>query len=369
MFPLTSFGTQQMEQDNPFEILGIENPYCDNDVIKKAYREKALISHPDKQKTGQRGAIEFSKVQNAFEQLRDPENKRRWQRDFLDRQARRSGPAQGPNSDFWTHTRKPDGHDPKFKNRDRERETELRISFEEAYTGCKKPVKAKVKLLCPCREYSWSSEIDPVGLPGQLMTQDLCPMCGGTWEVEEERNLSVFFPRGSYTGFKTKPLESVPDGVVLKARVDPPRPSLYGNYDVRRHRNDIYYSLRDELGTLDAFSLERTSIVLPSGRPVTLDLTNAKLLARLMPKGLDIPWKYRSSVMLRNVGFPSADRRFPNGNVYVIFRIDTGRGNTGAPLHNCDDGVLVATESVAFMPYEHGTSEDKETSNQSCVQQ
>ena len=358
-----------MSGDNPFEVLGLNDPSSGTDAIKKAYREKALQWHPDKH-ANVRGPDEFVKIQKAYEMLADPSQRKRWAEDLMNRRARRKGPAPSPNSEFWSHRRQPDTHDPKFKDPEHSREAEVRISFEEAYTGCKKRIKAKVKVRCPCRDYSWSSDIDPAGLPGQIAVKEPCSLCGGTWEIEEERNVSVFFPRGSYDGFKTKVLESSLGDMAVKAKIDPPRSSLYGNYEVRRHRSDIYYTFRDEIGVADALSVEKVAIKLPSERIVSVDLSGAKLLARLMPKGLEMPWKYRSSVMLRNIGFPSADRRFPNGNVYILFAIDTSRDRTGAPLSSHDEqGVVASTESVAFLPYEHAGAEDTNSSQQGCVQQ
>ena len=65
-----------MATPDAYELLGIEDggPHIDANVIKKAYRLKAIQLHPDKRPATEREAAEaqFHAMQQAYELLCDP---------------------------------------------------------------------------------------------------------------------------------------------------------------------------------------------------------------------------------------------------------------------------------------------------------
>ena len=58
------FIVHPMKRSNSFEVLGLDED-ASKDDIKKAFREKALIHHPDKQGD----PLEFIKLREAYEDL------------------------------------------------------------------------------------------------------------------------------------------------------------------------------------------------------------------------------------------------------------------------------------------------------------
>jgi DnaJ-class molecular chaperone len=69
------------EDDNPYEVLGIDREDATLSNVKSAYRKMALRYHPDKQKTEedrQRATSQFAKISNAYELLSNPEDKQRY---------------------------------------------------------------------------------------------------------------------------------------------------------------------------------------------------------------------------------------------------------------------------------------------------
>ena len=68
---------------DPFEILGV-GPDATKTELRKAFRKKALKTHPDVNDSPE-AAAEFAKIQSAYDTLSDPDRRRAWER------AKRSG--------------------------------------------------------------------------------------------------------------------------------------------------------------------------------------------------------------------------------------------------------------------------------------
>ena len=70
-------------EGDPFEILGV-GPDATKTELRKAFRKKALKTHPDVNDSPE-AAAEFAKIQSAYDTLSDPDRRRAWER------AKRSG--------------------------------------------------------------------------------------------------------------------------------------------------------------------------------------------------------------------------------------------------------------------------------------
>ena len=68
---------------DPFEILGV-GPDATKTELRKAFRKKALKTHPDVNDSPE-AAAEFARIQGAYDTLSDPDRRRAWER------AKRSG--------------------------------------------------------------------------------------------------------------------------------------------------------------------------------------------------------------------------------------------------------------------------------------
>ena len=80
-----------------YEVLGLERT-CSDDDIKKAYRRLARQYHPDANPDDPRAAERFKEVQGAYETLRDPERRRRYDVFGIDGDRAGAGPDFGSAS-------------------------------------------------------------------------------------------------------------------------------------------------------------------------------------------------------------------------------------------------------------------------------
>ena len=79
---------------DPYEVLGVPRD-ADLDAIRRAYRERALRDHPDRNPGDAAAAERFKGASEAYATLRDPEARRRYD-------ALGTGGGRGPRPDFST---------------------------------------------------------------------------------------------------------------------------------------------------------------------------------------------------------------------------------------------------------------------------
>jgi molecular chaperone DnaJ len=221
-----------------YELLGV-HPSATDDEIKKAYRARARELHPDTNPGDAVAEAKFKEVSVAYEVLRDPERRARYDRfgpegvfgaqgggggfgfeggigDIFDAffgqmqggGARRRGPAPGSDA-----------------------EVRLNLEFSEAVFGVHKELTVHLPVTCvtcsgrgtapgtdpiTCVECAGAGELRRVrqSLLGQVVTSVACSRCAGTGEVipspcpdcrgegrrNEERTLVVDVPAGVEEG-------------------------------------------------------------------------------------------------------------------------------------------------------------------------
>jgi molecular chaperone DnaJ len=203
-----------------YEILGVDRN-ADPEAIKKAYRKLALKHHPDRNGGSQEAEEKFKEATEAYEVLREPEKRARYDRfghagvkggaggpgfggfDFSDaleifmrdfggfgledlfgggaRRRRSAGPQKGPDVRL-----------------------RLQVTLAEVATGVEKTLRVSVADPCescggtgaeggeapsPCGTCGGSGEVRRVqrSMLGQLMSVTPCPHCGGEGRVVENR--------------------------------------------------------------------------------------------------------------------------------------------------------------------------------------
>ena len=256
-----------------YELLGVSRSATD-DEMKRAYRKLARELHPDNNPGDKEAEERFKQITVAYETLRDPERRRRYDTygpeglrgagggdpfagagfggglgDLFDaffgggggfttsgRGGRRSGPVRGPDA-----------------------EVTVTLEFEEAVFGVEKEVTARTAVPCDpcegsgaqpgttpttCAQCAGAGEVRSVrqSLLGQMVTSRPCPRCGGAGQhiaspcpscrgegrVADDRTLRVEVPAGVDSGITLRLSDRGPVG----PRGGPPG-DLYVHLEVR----------------------------------------------------------------------------------------------------------------------------------------
>jgi molecular chaperone DnaJ len=164
-----------------YEVLGISRN-ATADEIKRAYRELARESHPDSNRGDTAAEERFKEISTAYETLRDPERRRRY--DMFGEGGARAGGAGGPGDAFGFGdifdaffggdpfgSRRPGGPT-------RAPEAVVELTLGDAAFGATHTLEARLPVAC--------SRCDGSGCePGTHPSR--CDVCGGSGEVRTTR--------------------------------------------------------------------------------------------------------------------------------------------------------------------------------------
>lgn len=337
-----------------YELLGVSRSATE-DEIKKAYRRLARELHPDANPGDTTTEERFKEVTLAYETLRDPERRRRY--DMFGPEGLRGagGGAGGAGDPFagFGATGFSDIFDAFFGGaspfgggagrgrggpvRGTDAEVRIALDFEEAVFGAQKEIEVRLPVACAtcsgsgarpgtspttCSQCNGSGEVRRVrqSILGQMVTASPCPRCGGMGEeiaspcadcrgdgrLLEERALFVDVPGG------------VDDGATLRLsgrgaagpRGGPPG-DLYVHISVRPHPR----FQRDGYDLLHELHLPMTQAALGAHLPFeTLDGSEDLVI----PAGTQSGRVFR----LRGRGVPHVDGR-GRGDLLVRVAVDT----------------------------------------------
>jgi len=190
-----------------YELLGVR-PDASDEEIKRAYRARARELHPDTNHGNPESEARFKQVTVAYEVLRDPERRARYDRygpeGVFGSQAGAGGfNFEGGLSDiFEAFFGSMGGAAPRRRGPQPGSDAEVRVDLEfaEAVFGCRKEISVRLPQTCAsCAGRGTAPGTDPVtcadcqgtgelrrvrqSLLGQVVTSVACSRCGGTGEM------------------------------------------------------------------------------------------------------------------------------------------------------------------------------------------
>lgn len=268
-----------------YELLGVDRNATD-DEIKKAYRSLARQYHPDANPGDAAAEARFKEISVAYETLRDPERRRRY--DMFGPDAAGAGAGAGATgfggfgglNDLFDaffggdpFGRAPGGGGPP---RGADAETLLELTLEEVVRGARRTIDVRLPVTCErcdgsgcapgthphtCETCGGSGEVRQVrrSLIGQIVTAgpcpqcsglgtsipDPCPECRGDGRVVGPRTLEVDVPAGIDDGQRLRlsgrgpaaPRGGHPGDLYVTVRVAP-------EPDLDRQGNDLHRAVR-----------------------------------------------------------------------------------------------------------------------------
>jgi curved DNA-binding protein len=203
-----------------YEVLGIERGASD-DKIKKAYRKLARKFHPDLNPGDKAAEEQFKQLQEAYDVLSEPENRKLYDQYGENWRAVKSGAGVPPPA--WEGARRTAGGPPpggfdfgdfdfggfggaggfdfgelfgragrsargRRSNRGQDVEAELELSLEEAHNGGRRTLQLQVAETCPTCNGTGAQD------------NKLCPTCGGAGQVLRPKTIEVKIPAGVRDG-------------------------------------------------------------------------------------------------------------------------------------------------------------------------
>jgi molecular chaperone DnaJ len=334
-----------MAQDY-YELLGVSRSATE-DELKRAYRKLARELHPDTSGGDPVAEARFKEISAAYETLRDPERRRRY--DMFGPDGARMGQGAGTNQGDIFGGGFGDLFDVFFKNgpfanaqqsgprRGNDVEITVEIEFEQALHGVGRPVTFRCAIPCDaceatgaapgtsartCKECSGTGQVRQVrqSLLGQVVTAapcgtcrglgtiiDVpCPHCRGEGRRDESHTVTVEVPPG------------VDDGTTLRitgaggaAQRSGIRGDLYVHVRVKDHERFERRGSDLEMGLHIAF----TQAAL--GAEITIDTLDGPEIIHVSP-GMQTGKVYR----LKGLGVPVVRGR-GRGDLNVFIFVDT----------------------------------------------
>lgn len=228
-----------------YEVLGVRRD-ADGEAIKKAYRKLALQYHPDKNEGSKDAEEKFKEATQAYEILRDPEKRARYDR--FGHAGLKGGPSGGFGGFDFAEALSifmrdfggfgvedlfggPTRRRPSARPRGNDLRVRLPVTLEEVVSGVTRTVKLRVQDVCSacngsgaakgsapvrCETCQGQGEVRRVqrSILGQLVSVTPCPTCGGEGQSikeacrecsgrgleQAERKIEVEVPPGVSTG-------------------------------------------------------------------------------------------------------------------------------------------------------------------------
>lgn len=347
-----------------YEDLGVARG-ASKEEIKKAYKKKALETHPDR---GGDPEI-FKQVNNAYTVLSEDETRARYDQLGDENFQAAGGPGGGPGGGpfgmdphdifrqffgqgFQFHGGGPGGPPPETQRADHKHI--FKISMQEAYTGVKKSIRVVLHKSClrcqnscyACQGQGNITEMRRMGFFTQMMSRPCgscqgtgmvpkagqsCPECNGKAKYHEEKVLDLEIPAGVDTGH-TMILERMGEQALRHGETPG---NLHIEVFVQPH--DKFTREGNDLHLRVPISL-RQSIV---GTKVDVPHFTGAFQVDTAELGIVQPSK---QYVLKNRGMPVRDRqRKEHGNLVLQFEIVYPAGRpTPEHIKRIDEALVAA---------------------------
>jgi molecular chaperone DnaJ len=268
-----------------YDILGLSLTSTKDD-IKKAYKQLALVHHPDRGGDEER----FKKIGEAYETLID--DKKRQQYDLSLKGSSGSFPLDLMSLFAKTFIK------PNVQRKPVDLHNSLSISFEESILGCVKSISLCYQKDCSCVDYckqcngfgtiDSQTQIGPfvqvIKIPcmvcnstGKLSTSTLCSKCSSKRTIETSESISITIPSGipdkwpiriPGKGQYPKNKNDIQGDLIVTIQVLPyseafvkmHRSSISEDHCINRQKNDLIYKIKVSLKKLligDTIQLNR----------------------------------------------------------------------------------------------------------------
>jgi len=278
-----------------YEVLGVEKS-ASSDEIRKAYRQAALKSHPDRNPGDCAAESRFKEATEAFQILSDDDKRGRYDR--FGHAGVEGGPEMG--ADIFSHFQdifseffgggggRRGGQRRSGPARGSDIRVQQRLTLKESLTGCKREVALRTPAPCESCEGSgakpgtkrktctacngagqvstargfvmFTQSCPECGGEGSLVKSP-CSACGGVGQVEKSRKVLVSFPAGIDSGQRLR----VP-GQGLGGTQGGPPGDLFVDVELSQ---DASFE-RDGLDLLTRLKLSVTDVALGTKRDITL---------------------------------------------------------------------------------------------------
>jgi molecular chaperone DnaJ len=273
---------------DPYKVLGV-SPTASKEDISRAFRNLAAKYHPDKNPDSPaEAAAKFKEVTAAFEIIGEEENRRRY--DLY---------REGGFSTFSFKSRNP--VDDIFNNmfsqffgdqRSSGSRLRVKITLEEAYSGCSKNISLENQDFCAgCKgtgSSSWERCVKCEGkgffnfAEGHIRTRSSCVECGGRGSLPKEK-CSSCLGKGYISGESRQIKIQIPAGIDSGSQIRVPGEArdgkdLFVSVVIERHGN----LERDGHFLVGRIEAPYSKIVM--GGEVDFDLFGSKISVKIPPR-------------------------------------------------------------------------------------
>lgn len=315
-----------------YEVLGVPKT-ATKDEITKAYRKGAKAHHPDVNPGDPDAARRFRELQEAYDILNDPVKRDQYDRGGRSMHFQSRGDAPHPFDDIFQEMFRQST----FQGRNIQ--VKLDLTFEEAFSGCRKDISLKVRNRCNtcngqgktstemCKLCNGQGFVNVNDAPFDIRTS--CPACGATGKANLQ-NCVDCSGTGNMPGYQEKKIEvvvpaGIDNGAVIRVKGEGEQSLRSGGRagDVLVHvvvgEHTIYR--RQGIDLVVDVPVSYTDLAL--GREMEIPYLNNEKIVLKIPAGTQSHSKFKLGGKGGNL---------PNGlvgDLIVTFKVETVKNPTG----------------------------------------